>query len=158
MLVDMPITPPNQPLGCPSSILVRPHSATRNVSGDTSVVLPRLPARGPATRSTATTLAAAVSSESPRIRPAVESGSTTESSPVKRVRAVSLITTVSSSTTPAMAVPPVSSLARAPSPKIQLVSTRPSNHPPAVPSSFSFNGYPVEVCFYLDRYICACSC
>lgn len=75
-----------------------------------------------------------LSSERPRKRPAVGSGSTTESIPVKQIRTDRLVTTVSSLTTPVAAA--AASMFRASSCKVQPVLVQPLYHPSAAPFSF----------------------
>lgn len=101
--VSMPSTSSSQPSGRASLISVCARSATFNVSRDTIVALHRTSTRGPVTRSATETLPAASSSERPRKRIAVASGSTFESSAVKQVRTERLVTTESPSMTPTAA-------------------------------------------------------
>lgn len=63
-------------------------------------------------------------------------GSTTKTSPTKHVHADSFFPTVPFLTTSPAAVPPVASVTRASSPKIQSASTQLFHRPPVAPHSF----------------------
>lgn len=140
LLVSMPPTPFDQPTGHRPYGPVHARSATRTVLQNTGANPPRLPTRGPVTRSTEATLAAASSSERPLKRPAVGSGSTTESLPVKRVRADCPVATVSSSTTPVADAARGASSIWAVSSKTQSVPVQPSSHLPDALSSLPSAG------------------
>lgn len=138
--VDIPIIPFSPPRERPFSkmyVLVPPLAIFCRIPVSFRLVPTT---RGPLTRSTATTLAAASSFKRPRKRPAVVLCLTTESLPVNQFCVDCPIITNSSSTTPAMAFASAASLTRASFPEIHLVFTQPFYKSSTAPTSLPSTG------------------